>query len=372
MPTMVLVEDESFERSSIAKYIDWDLAGVKIIGEASNGSQGLTIILELQPDIVLTDVKMPVMDGIEMSRRVRAALPKVKIIFLSSYDDFEYARQAIDLNISACLMKPLPEGELLRAVKRAVDEINGERLEQRIQNKMQNNYTVSVNLARQAFVYKLLTGLTVCGEDAKQLGLEWLLIPSKDICLFISVYNKDNARNIDNYLENLNSLCNRECVRAINICINAGVLITLCLFGTDGDYTGRVNGVLKSFLNDKGAKNVRIEYMRGDGVQAPSDLYTAILQKGADGFGSQYTRVKTLSKQQIADEVESIINAQFHMPITLESIAKSMHFTPNYIGAVFKSVKKENVNRFLMKTRIEKASDFLKKTEATINDIAIN
>ena len=107
MLKMIVIEDESFERSSIINYVDWSIISVEVIGEAANGSQGLSLALDLKPDIILTDVKMPVMDGIEMARQIRAKLSEVKIIFVSSYDDFEYARQAIDLNISAYLMIPL-------------------------------------------------------------------------------------------------------------------------------------------------------------------------------------------------------------------------------------------------------------------------
>ena len=84
MPTMILVEDESFERASLKNCIDWDMIGVRIIGEAENGSQGLAMVMNLHPDIVLTDVKMPVMNGIEMARQIRRLAPETKILFLSS------------------------------------------------------------------------------------------------------------------------------------------------------------------------------------------------------------------------------------------------------------------------------------------------
>ncbi|HOL91497.1 MAG TPA: AraC family transcriptional regulator [Clostridiales bacterium] len=80
MPTMILVEDESFERASLKNCIDWDMIGVRIIGEAENGSQGLAMVMNLHPDIVLTDVKMPVMNGIEMARQIRKLAPEQQIV----------------------------------------------------------------------------------------------------------------------------------------------------------------------------------------------------------------------------------------------------------------------------------------------------
>lgn len=82
MVTMIIVEDEAFERNALKQCIDWNLIGVEIIGEASNGAQGLSLTLEKKPDIVLTDVCMPVMNAIEMSKNIRNILPETKL-FLS-------------------------------------------------------------------------------------------------------------------------------------------------------------------------------------------------------------------------------------------------------------------------------------------------
>ena len=159
MVTMILVEDEGFERNALKQCIDWNLIGVEIVGEAANGAQGLSLVLEKKPDIVLTDVCMPVMNAIEMSKSIRNILPETKIIFISSYDDFEYARQGIRLNISAYVTKPVKEEELLRTVKKAVDEITERKMEQKIYSKIKNNYESSMLLARQALIYQLLSGI---------------------------------------------------------------------------------------------------------------------------------------------------------------------------------------------------------------------
>ena len=117
MATLMIVEDESFERNALKNSIDWELIGVKVIGEAANGAQGLNLAMELKPDIILTDVSMPVMNAIEMTERIRKILPETKILFISSYDDFEYARQGIELNIFSYMTKPVNEMLLLRNVK---------------------------------------------------------------------------------------------------------------------------------------------------------------------------------------------------------------------------------------------------------------
>mgnify|MGYP001773661639 FL=1 len=146
-----------------------------MIGEAANGAQGLNLAMELKPDIILTDVSMPVMNAIEMTERIRKILPETKILFISSYDDFEYARQGIELNIFSYMTKPVNEMLLLRNVKKAVDQITEKELEKRLYNKIKNNYEVSLKLARQALVSRVLMNVAVDSEEAKQLNLGWML-----------------------------------------------------------------------------------------------------------------------------------------------------------------------------------------------------
>ncbi|MCR4728537.1 MAG: response regulator [Lachnospiraceae bacterium] len=125
MYRVLIVEDEDIIRKGIAYTMDWTSMDCAIAGEAANGGEGLEKIKELKPDIVLVDIMMPVMDGIEM---VREALKEVsfKTIILTSYADFDYAKQAIDLNVSAYLMKPVDPEELRAAVEKISEEIKKE------------------------------------------------------------------------------------------------------------------------------------------------------------------------------------------------------------------------------------------------------
>ena len=126
MYKVLIAEDEDIIRKGIAYTIDWLSMGCTIVGEAANGEEGLCKIKSLEPDIVLVDIKMPVLNGIEMIRRGREEA-KFKAIILTSYGDFDYARQAIDLNVSAYLMKPVDEDELKKAIEKTTDEIEKDR-----------------------------------------------------------------------------------------------------------------------------------------------------------------------------------------------------------------------------------------------------
>ncbi len=126
MYKVLIVEDEDIIRKGIAYTMDWMGMGCTIVGEAVNGAEGLEKIKELEPDIVLADIMMPIMDGIEMIRRAKEEA-SFKPVILTSYADFEYAKKAIDLNVSAYLMKPVDEEELKKNIAKIISEIERDR-----------------------------------------------------------------------------------------------------------------------------------------------------------------------------------------------------------------------------------------------------
>lgn len=122
MYRVLIAEDEDIIRKGIAYTMDWVSMGCTIVGEAANGKEGVEKIKELSPDIVLADIMMPMMNGIEMIRRGQE-IADFKAIIMTSYADFEYAKKAIELGVSAYLMKPVDEEELKKNISKIITEI---------------------------------------------------------------------------------------------------------------------------------------------------------------------------------------------------------------------------------------------------------
>ena len=109
--------------------INWEEIGFSVVGEAENGIEALELVDRLEPDLLLTDIRMPFISGIELARQVREVRPATQIAFLSGYDDFTYAQQAIQYNIISYLLKPITMAELtaeLVQIKRRLDTIFAE------------------------------------------------------------------------------------------------------------------------------------------------------------------------------------------------------------------------------------------------------
>lgn len=116
---IVIVEDESYIRKGMVMTTPWEQFGCKVIGEASDGQEGYELIKKLQPDIVITDVNMPVMDGIEMLRKLEC-VSNTEYIIISGYSDFSYAQQAIKLGVRDYLLKPIDDDDFYRILKKVI------------------------------------------------------------------------------------------------------------------------------------------------------------------------------------------------------------------------------------------------------------
>lgn len=125
MYRIVIVEDEELVRKGLLLTTPWNAYNCKVIGEAKNGEEGLEIILKLKPDIVITDIRMPIISGIDMLERVYEVY-KPAVVMITAFNEFEYAKKGIDLDISDYLLKPFDDDQLDKALKKVVKRVNDE------------------------------------------------------------------------------------------------------------------------------------------------------------------------------------------------------------------------------------------------------
>lgn len=143
MIKILIVDDEAVIREGIIRSISWADYGIGI-AEASNGREALEMARELKPDIVITDIRMPVMDGLELSKRLKAMLPMVRLVILTGYGEFEFAKRAIEFRVSEFVLKPVGAEELVNVALKLRDEIRLER--ERLEREKSNELLLKENL----------------------------------------------------------------------------------------------------------------------------------------------------------------------------------------------------------------------------------
>ncbi len=114
--TVIVADDEAELRESVCQMIQWEEIGFRLVGSAGNGLDALQMVEQLQPDLLLSDIRMPFISGVELARQVRELRPMTQIAFLSGYDDFEYAQKAIEYNVISYLLKPIGIADLTEAL----------------------------------------------------------------------------------------------------------------------------------------------------------------------------------------------------------------------------------------------------------------
>jgi two-component system, response regulator YesN len=156
--SVIVVEDEVDHRRGIVNAVDWLESGLRLVGEAGNGEEGLALALDLKPDILIADVRMPLLDGIAMASRAKDALPGLKIIFLSGHGDYEYLSGALRVSAVDYLLKPVKPEDLARALDRAAAERRRELQAQTEEGLIREKLAESYPLIRERFVHDLLNG----------------------------------------------------------------------------------------------------------------------------------------------------------------------------------------------------------------------
>ncbi|NBH73971.1 response regulator [Clostridiaceae bacterium] len=175
MLRVFLVEDESVIREGLKDKIPWEQYGFQFVGDAADGEMALPLIRKLKPDVLITDIKMPFMDGLSLSEIVKEEFPRTRIIIISGYDDFEYARQAIVVGVDQYLLKPITRAALRDVLLELKGKIGQEAGQKDYQAQFQDEMQEFEKFPLRRFFEKLLDGkmsVKEIYEEAARLSLQ--------------------------------------------------------------------------------------------------------------------------------------------------------------------------------------------------------
>ena len=175
MIKVFLVEDEYVVREGIKNNVDWKGHGYDFVGEAGDGELAFPMIQKLKPDLVITDIRMPFMDGLELSKLIKKEFPWMEIIILSGFEEFEYAKQGIKIGVAQYLTKPIKGDDLLKEVDIVAARIEENKREKQIREKYKKEMEESTVRERSDFFNYLVTGeksLSELMELANKLSID--------------------------------------------------------------------------------------------------------------------------------------------------------------------------------------------------------
>ena len=370
---IVVADDEDELREAMCRLIDWKSLGFQLVGSAGNGLDALQLVEQLQPDLLLTDIQMPFIAGTSLAHQVRELQPLIQVAFLSGYDDFAYARSAIEDQVIAYLLKPISMAELTQALREihrkmeerfryfAPEESAGENLPQLVTALLLDTFSerreeteLADGLRRAGFALPPDYNLTVLATqpDAPHTGA---------------------ARTVDRVMGKYYAACSAAV---------GGRILTLLAAGADGfSLLGmaldELSGVLRRFVAPSCEIGVSRRFATlGDATFACREAIDA--QRLGGGADISYSQLGAESGERRRDGVSVLceqalrIIEQRYMDeeLSLGSVSQELHVSPNYLSANMKKYAGDTFINLLIKRRMEAAQSLIAAGGMKIGEVA--
>ncbi len=347
MYTVLLVDDEEEVVQAIMEKINWEQLGFSVIGFANNGVKALEMVEEFQPDVVVTDIKMPYMDGMELSNRVKMEFPATKILLFTGFDEFEYAKEAIHLEVEEYILKPVNSVELTRVFTELKIKLDQEISEKRNVEILKNYYMESLPLLQADFYSALIEGRVQEEEIPKYLSDYQISLQGPLFCCLViytsftqtqenmsplllstSVHRQAQERleekwqaksfsylgntiliaqfNNENDVSELTDECDRFCKYAHRM-IGGGLVVTVGI----GQVCGTIMELPRSYQSALEAVSYRAIYGASRAINikeiVPQDIGKSSLSNDAEMSG-MFKAIRIGSKEDIVEAANKYLN----------------------------------------------------------------
>lgn len=201
MLKIFLAEDEVVVRETIKRMIPWEELGFELVGEAADGEMALPLLIRQQPDLLITDIKMPFMDGLTLARLAKKEIPGLKVVILSGYDDFNYAKQAIGIGVEDYLLKPITKNALIERLSEIRSRYEHEKTQKEYYEKFQREMQVYEKNSSRDFFEALVGGsmdMMEVYKRAEKLGLD-IVAEAYNVLIFTMNCDEDFSGQRDEY-----------------------------------------------------------------------------------------------------------------------------------------------------------------------------
>ncbi|MDQ0338595.1 two-component system response regulator YesN [Caldalkalibacillus uzonensis] len=336
MHTVVLVDDEFYIRQGLKKMINWETYDFKISGEAEDGEQAWQMIQDTNPDVVITDICMPVMDGINLIKRIKESqVYPCKFIIISGYGEFKYAQQAVRFGVHDFLLKPIEQGELTQALERLSKILEQEK---------------NTCLTHQQWL-DLLQDVRHDASNDGELDTSWDTILLEQI--------------EENRLEEAQQTITRM-FREFQVQRLAPEAVRVSLWRS----IQRVLNVIRSMDGDEQNMKTLSQLMRSLDCQVTLTelrrLFLVFVQEAVQV-------IDQLRQNKHRGEIEKIkryIDLNYHQHISLKHIANKFYLNPIYLGQLFKKTYDVYFKEYLLQIRINEAKRLLRQSDLRVYEIA--
>lgn len=408
MISVMIADDETLARVGLKMMIPWEKYGFNLVAEAENGKVAMDLALQLKPDIIITDIKMPLLNGVELISALREQLQETKFIVLSSYGDFDYVKEAMLIGAEDYVLKlemePEPFAELLNKVKGKIEAERSRHQEERADEWYKRR---NLPALREKLFQNLLFSYYI-NEDEVQVQFNYLdikLNAENLVCLLVRVENRElyekydaDDRYVLTYgVTNMIEEILQNYPPAYVISTNSMEFAIIHSFKSGSEAVTKnaaeklalhLENALKTYFNFKSRIGIsescsRLQKLKSAYRQASTALDQGIseLKRTIHHYQRQLDAGHTVSIEeefkQIDDGKSIVARAKQYMlkhydeDISLKTVSQHQNISPNYLSSLFKRTTNENFIDFLIHVRIEQAQYLLKNSSSKVYEIGM-
>ncbi|OCT15131.1 hypothetical protein A8709_13555 [Paenibacillus pectinilyticus] len=194
MLKMIIADDEYNVRRGLAKVLSWESLGIEIVGEAEDGEEALEMCRQYQPEILLSDIRMPFIDGLQLTSKLKEEGCRARVIFISGIQDFDYVKSALQLNADGYVLKPVKLEELQAVVSKVVDSIQSERKRLMTEEKLKLQLAQSLPALREKFLNQVIAGFSDNEQSLWDKATYYQIPFKRDDSICIAVIQMDDYK----------------------------------------------------------------------------------------------------------------------------------------------------------------------------------
>ncbi|WP_068783023.1 response regulator [Paenibacillus phocaensis] len=363
---VLIADDERIIREGIRDSVDWEELRLTVAAEAEDGEEALELAVRHGVHILLVDLNMPIMDGIELMKRVREQLPDCKIVVITGHDEFAYAQKAIRLQAKDYILKPANPAQLEKVLRQVRGELDEEMAKQQQWQAASRQITRSYPLLRERFCQQWLDGGMTAAEISEQLQFlrlpdacpDWLGVIRLPETAGSAAVLKEDERQLYGYaVENIAAEVLAPYPKAIFRDPFGLIVILLWSLEAEADFH-RIDTLVRTHL--KIAAEVHLTEGTGDVLGLPAvyrKAKSAVMKENA--VSPLVRRAKQYMLEHFGDS-----------GLTLEAMAQELQSSPAYLSRMIKQELGTTFNSYLTQLRIRRATRLLNATEQTIAEIA--
>ncbi|MFD1175509.1 response regulator [Paenibacillus puldeungensis] len=363
---VLIADDEMIIREGIRESVDWDKLRLDVVAEAEDGEEALELAVHYAVHILLVDLNMPIMDGIELMKRVREALPDCKIIVITGHDEFTYAQKAIRFQVKDYILKPANPAQLEKVLCQVRDELDEEAVQQQHLLSASRQIARSYPLLRERFCQEWMEGNMTTAEIMEQL--QFLKLPS-ECPHWLGVIRlpeptasqmalKEDERQLYLFaVENIASELLSPYTKVIFRDLFGFIIVLLWNYEAEAKFH-QISSSVRTYL--KIAVDIHLAEGNGDMMHLPAvyrKCKSAVLKETA--VSPLVRRAKQYMLEHFGES-----------GLTLEAMAQDLQTSPVYLSRMIKQELGVSFNSYLTQIRIRRAAQLLNSTEMTIYDIS--